>query len=141
MKRICALLFVLAVFAGTAAAEVREFSKLSINIPEGWSAEEIAGTVAAIKDDKTASYTVSVEPFTDGHNLAEMAQIYSQSFKGTAPAKAANGSYLFLFNEGNTQAIISASAKGTSYVLVTMTGLMNAPDDFKSMASSMVFKQ
>ena len=139
MKRICALLFVLAVFAGTAAAEVREFSKLSINIPEGWSAEEIAGTVAAIKDDKTASYTVSVEPFEDGHNLADMARIYSQSFKGTKPEAAPNGSYMFTFNNGLSQAVITS--KITSYVLVTMTGLMNAPDDFKSMASSMVFKQ
>ena len=139
MKRLCALIFVLAVLAGTASAEVKEFSKLSINIPEGWSAEEISGTVAAVKDDKTASYTVSVEPFTDGHNLAEMAQIYSQSFKGTKPEPAPNGSYMFMFNDGASQAVISSM--GTSYVLVTMTGLMNAPDDFKAMASSMVFKQ
>ena len=139
MKRICALLAALALMAGTASAEVREFSKLSINIPEGWSAEEISGTVAAIKDDKTASYTVSVEPFEDGLNLREMANIYSRSFKGTAPESAPNGSYMFTFNDGNSQAVISS--KGTSYVLVTMTGLMNAPADFQDMAASMVFKQ
>ena len=138
MKRICALLFVLAIAAGTASAEVKQFSKLSINIAEGWSAEEIAGTVAAIKDDKTASLTISVEPFEDGHNLTEMAQIYSQSFKGTAPKPEPNGSYTFTFNNGNSQAVITSRV--TSYVLVTLTGLMNAPADFNDMIKSMTFK-
>lgn len=138
MKRLCALIFVLALTAGTAAAEVKEFSKLSINIPEGWSAEEIAGTVAVIKNDKTASLTVSVEQFENGRSLLDTARIYSQGFKGTAPKRADNGSYTFTFNNGNSQAVITSRV--TSYVLVTTTGLVNAPQELYSMIASLNFK-
>ena len=139
MKRICSLILVLLVMAGAASAEVREFTKLSINIPEGWSAEEVAGTVAAVKDDKTASLTISVEHYEDGHNLADMAQIYSQNFKGTTPKPAQNGGYTFSFNNENTQAIIYGGIR--SYILITMTGIINAPEDFKTMTASMSLKE
>ena len=138
MKRICALIFVLALTAGTAAAEVKEFSKLSIDIPAGWSVEEIAGTVAAIKDDKTAALTVSVEPFEVGRGLLDMARIFSQKFKGTPPKRADNESYTFTFNDGKSQAVITSRV--TSYVLVTTTGLVNAPQELYSMIASLNFK-
>ena len=139
MKRICSLILAILIMAGIASAEVREFTKLSINVPEGWSAEEIAGTVAAVKDDKTASLTISVEQYENGRNLADTAQLYSESFKGTTPKPAQNGGYTFSFNKENTQAIIYGGIR--SYILITITGIINAPEDFKTMTASMSLKE
>ncbi len=139
MKRIYTLIFVLLVMAATASAEVREFTKLSVDVPEGWSAEEKSDTVVVIKDDNTASLTISVAQYEDGQNLVETAKTFSQGLNGTEPKREPNGSYTFMFNNNDSYAVINGGLR--SYILVTMTGLANAPEVFQSMTSSMTLKE
>ena len=139
MKRIYTLIFVLLVMAAAASAEVREFTKLSVDVPEGWSAEEKSGTVVVIKDDNTASLTISVAQYEDRQNLAETAKTFSQGLNGTEPKREPNGSYTFMFNNNDSYAVINGGLR--SYILVTMTGLANAPEVFQSMTSSITLRE
>lgn len=130
-------MLLLALSASAVHAQVREFDKLSIDVPEGWNAQQVDTTVVIVKDDKTAALTISIEPL-NGHTLSEIARDYSASFKGTQPKSNQAGVYTFTFNDGNTQAVVYSAI--TSYILTTITGTPEGQKTIAEMVSTMKLK-
>ena len=134
MKKICALLLGLALTAGTACAEMRTFGNISLNVADGWAGRQIGNTLALMKDDLSASMTVS-QGETGDRTIPDLAHDFALRFGGTAPKKNDTGGYEFTFGKGASHAVFSGD--NGAYVLIVMTNIKNAPDDFLSMLHSM----
>ena len=134
MKKICALLLGLALTAGTACAEMQTFGNISLNVADGWAGRQIGNTLALMKDDLSASMTVS-QGETGDRTIPDLAHDFALRFGGTAPKKNDTGGYEFTFGNGASHAVFSGD--NGAYVLIVMTNIKNAPDDFLSMLHSM----
>ena len=81
MKR-SLLVLALVVFAATAAfAEVKDFGPYTIDVPAGWTAEQDGETVGFVKNDNSASMSISYDT-TDGATLKEIADAFVEALKG-----------------------------------------------------------
>ena len=134
MKKLCALLLGLALTAGTAYAEEQTFGNISLNVAKGWIGKQIGNTLALVKDDLSASLTVS-QGETGNRSIPDLAHEFALKFGGTAPKKNDNNGYEFTFRDGASHAVISGD--NGAYVLIVMTNIKNAPNDFTSMLKSM----
>ena len=134
MKKLCALILGLVLTAGTACAELQTFGNISLNVAKGWAGRQIGNTLALMKDDLSASMTVS-QGETGERTIPDLAHDFALRFGGTAPKKNDTGGYEFTFRDGASHAVFSGD--NGAYVLIVMTNIKNAPDDFLSMLHSM----
>ena len=134
MKNICALILSLALTAGTACAELQTFGNISLNVADGWAGRQIGNTLAIVKNDLSASLTVS-QGETGDRTIPDLAHEFALKFNGTMPKKNDTGGYEFTFRDGASHAVFSGD--NGAYVLIVMTNIKNAPDDFMSMLRSM----
>ena len=134
MKNVCALILGLALTAGTAYADMQTFGNISLNVADGWSGRQIGNTLALMKNDMSASMTVS-QGETGDRTIPDLAHEFALKFGGTAPKKNDTGGYEFTFRDGASHAVFSGD--NGAYVLIVMTNIKNAPDDFLSMLHSM----
>ena len=134
MKKLCALILGLALTAGTAYAESQTFGNISLNVADGWAGRQIGNTLALMKNDMSASMTVS-QGETGDRTIPDLAHDFALRFGGTAPKKNDTGGYEFTFRDGASHAVFSGD--NGAYVLIVMTNIKNAPDDFLSMLHSM----
>ena len=80
MKRF--LLTVLLVFvAACAFAGVQDFGKFTIDVPAGWTATPDGETVGFVKNDETASMSITVDT-TDGASAKEIADAFVEALNG-----------------------------------------------------------
>ncbi len=136
MKRLFVALTLVALFAATAFAGVQDFGKFTVDVPEGWTAEQDGETVGIVKNDNTASASITVDG-TDGASLKEIADAFVEALNGKN-LQAVDGSYQFEFdnqNGVNSKAFLSGDDK--NYALIVVTGLENAQDDISRMIDSL----
>ena len=126
-----------------AYAEIREFKRFSLDVPEGWICTEYpdADTVALIANDKTSSMSITITP-TGGAGLREIAGAYMKELKATDSELNSDGSYIFQFNNGNglSHGILRGFDNGDYYMLVVLTGINNDDDPFSKILSSLEIK-
>ena len=134
MKKLCALILGLALTAGTACAEEQTFGNILLNVAKDWAGKQIGNTLAIVKNDLSASLTVS-QGETGDRTIPDLAHDFALKFGGTAPKKNDTGGYEFTFRNGASHAVISGD--NGAYVLIVMTNIKNAPNDFMSMLKSM----
>ena len=139
MKRILGLVVVFAALFATAAFG-EQFGDLSIEVADGWTASQEGSTVAIIKDDNTASLSITLES-ADGASLEELANAFAQKLGGSAPQLMTEGvfegDYSFEFTNANgvkCDALISGG--DTHYLLIIVAGGENVQDEVIAMISS-----
>ncbi len=139
MKRLFLALTLVAVFAFSAFAGVQDFGKFTIDVPDGWTAEQDGETVGIVKDDNSAAMSISVDT-TDGASLKEIADEFFKELNGKN-LQADNNVYTFEFTNANgvvSKAILSG--EGSQYCLFVITGAENAPEEISKMLDSVVEK-
>ena len=135
MKRIIFLaLIILALSASLSYGEVQEFTKFTMDIPEGWTAKEDGQTVSVTKNDETALVSVTIGPLKI-LTLEQVAEAFRENLGGTKLEKDKDGSYKFSFNDGNARTLLSQT--GEEYIFFVMDGINTAGDEIISILSSL----
>ena len=142
MKRSLALAAVLALTLTAAAfAGVQDFSRLTIDVAAGWTASEQQGTVVIKKNDNSAQLTISIAE-TGGATKTQLAEAFVAEFKKTfadvtAPEADSDGDYSWdMKTENGAESHAMLSAEGGEFMLLVMTNINAAPDDFSAMLDS-----
>ena len=141
MKRL-AVLSVMAVLFSAACAfgAVQDFGKFTLDIPEGWTATQDGSTVGIVKDDSTASMSITIDS-TEGASLKDIAEEFSKAFSGTKPEADSDGDYSFEFkNQNGVNSNCIVTSEEGEYALLVLTGLENAPDDMSAILGSFNMK-
>ena len=142
MRRSFALAAVLALVLSSAAfAGVQDFGKFTVDVLQGWTASEQNGTAVITKNDNSAQLTISIED-AGGATKQQLAEAFveefSKSFKEvTAPVADSDGDYswdMVTANGAKSHAMLSL--EGSDFVLLVMTNVEAAPDDFTAMLGS-----
>ena len=140
MKRFALAALVVALTAVCAFGAVQDFGKFTLDIPTGWTATQDGSTVGIVKDDNTASMSITIDS-TEGAALKDIAEELSKELSGTKPEADSDGNYSFDFmnqNDVNSHCIITAEEG--EYALLVLTGSENAPDDMTAILGSFKMK-
>ena len=138
MKRLSIALLFVALFATMAFAGVQSFGEFSVDVADGWTATQNGPTAVIVKDDKTASLSITVAS-TQGYSLDDLAAAFAEEFKKTfasvgTPEKDADGDYTFsaVTPNGVETRFLLAEDDG-EYLMFAITG---EDDDISTMISS-----
>ncbi len=112
------LLFMLMLIS-PAYAKVHEFDNFSIDVPNGWKANQEKSTVYILKNDKTASMTITIHS-REGLNFEDIAKEFSKQLNGSEFEIDEDGDANFLFNDDKSYALLMES--GEDFILISMTG-------------------
>ena len=141
MKRLAVFAALFAIVAASAAfAEVKDFEILKVNVPAGWTAEKDGNTIGFVKDDSTASMSVTVEE-NDGTTLEELANAFVKELNGSNLTTDEHGNAIFDFTSSNgvsSKAILNADKN--HFALIAITGAENAPDEISAIIDSIQFR-
>lgn len=100
-----------------------DFGIFKTSIPEGWTANHDGNTVVIVKDDKTASMSVSVEE-NDGTSLKDIADMFMKELNGKKSETDAQGNAVFEFTasgEANSKAVFNADEKHFALIVITLS--------------------
>ena len=81
MKRLLTALTLVAIFAAASFAAVQDFGDFTVDVPAGWTATKDGSTVGLVKDDNTASASITVDS-TDGASAKELADAFVSELNG-----------------------------------------------------------
>lgn len=136
MKRIT-LCIIFLLMSSCSFADVEEFRNFSLNVPEGWTAEESGDVVSVNADDKSGSLVItSGNP--NGETITSLALKFSREMKGTEPLSDDEGGYSFEFNNGISQAVIAGDED--FYMLIVGTGFVNNAEALGEILDSLEMK-
>ena len=141
MKRLLAVTAVIALLASMAFAATQDFGKFTMDIPDGWTATQDGASAIIVKNDNTASLSITVAP-TGGNSVKDLADAFAaecqKSYaKVDTPAADADGDYVWdmVNNQGvSSRAILSV--EGDQYVFILITGAEVAGDEISAMLAS-----
>ncbi|MBQ7221687.1 MAG: hypothetical protein IJS28_11995 [Synergistaceae bacterium] len=138
MKRILALFAALAVIFTSASAFgfVQKFARFSVDVPEGWTANQDGDTVILIKTDNTASMSITVgDP--QGMNKKALAEAFVKELNGKNLERDDDGDYTFTMTNANgVESLALLTGDDDDYALFVMTGLENAKDEMMAILGS-----
>ena len=141
MKRVLALAAVLALaLTSVAFAGVQDFGTFTVDVPTGWTAEQDGTTVGFVKNDKTASMSVTVDE-NDGTGIDDLAAMFMKELNGKNLTKDDQGNAVFDFTTENgvtSKAVLNCDAK--HFGLIVLTGVENAQSEMYSIIDSLTFK-
>lgn len=136
MKRLAVLAAIVAVFsAAMAFAAVQDFGKFTVDVPAGWTATPDGETVGIVKDDNTASMSITYDSL-DGSSLKEAADAFVEALNGKG-LKQEGDMYTFTMTNANgveSKCFIGGDDK--NYCLIVVTGAENAPDEISAIMDS-----
>ena len=136
MKR--ALLCVILLLIGSCSyADVEEFRYFSLNIPEGWTANESGDVVNVTADDKSGSLVIkSGSP--EGESVTNLALKFSRELHGTDPVSDDEGDYTFELNNGISQAMITGDED--FYMMIIASGFVSNGETLGEILDSLEMK-
>ena len=138
MKRIVVALVLVLAFGAGAMAEVQDFGIFKADIPAGWSAQQDGNTVGIIKDDKTASMSVTVEE-NDGTSLADLAEAFVKELNGRNLTTDEHGNAVFEFTAklgAESRAVLNADDKHFALIVITFGD--GVPEETRSTVSGIL---
>ena len=144
MKRSLALAAVLAVvFSSAAFAGVQDFGKFTLDVAEGWTAENQDGTTIITKNDNSAQLTIAIND-AGGATKAQLAEAFVDEFKKSGtysevgkPAADNDGDFSWdMKTVAGAESKAMLTVEDGQFILFIMTNVQNAPDDFSRMVSS-----
>ena len=118
------IIFTISLF-GTAYAEIREFCRFTLDVPESWRASEENGIITLMDNNQSASITLRVLQPRD--TLKNTAAFFAEQTGGTSPAEE-GGIYRFTFDttDGNssisTRVMLGESDDGSEFCMISVTG-------------------
>lgn len=117
---VCSICLVVAM-AVNGAAGVMEFSKLRIEVPEGWTAKEEDKALSLFAPGNAAAVSV-VWDDAEGFTAKDLARAMSAQLKGTTPVPD-EGGYSFTFkNKSGVESKSFLFVGGKEYVVLTVAG-------------------
>ncbi len=139
MKKLSLALVFALLISVSAFAGVQEFGSLVIDVPAGWTATQDGTTVGIVKNDSSASMSVTLET-NEGVSIHDLATAYAKELNGTEPTQIKGGTFDgdWTFNFGNSEALISGDDK--NYILIVVTGADNAASELTAMMDSIAIK-
>ena len=138
MKRIVVALVLVLAFGAGAMAEVQDFGIFKADIPAGWSAQQDGNTVGIIKDDKTASMSVTVEE-NDGTSLSDLAEAFVKELNGRNLTTDEHGNAVFEFTAklgAESRAVLNADDKHFALIVITFGD--GVPEETRSTVSGIL---
>ncbi len=144
MKRSLALAAVLAVvFSAAAFAEVQDFGKFTLDVAQGWTAEKQDDTVIITKNDKAAQLTISIAD-AGGATKAQLAEAFVNEFKKSGayteiskPEADKDGDFSWdMKTTAGAESHAMLSVENGEFILLVMTNVQAAADDFSNMIGS-----
>ena len=136
MKRILSALFVTVLIASCAFAGVQDFGAFTIDVAAGWTAEQDGSTVGFVKNDNTASMSITVEG-SGGATAGELAEAFVDALNGKNLTETDGGYEFEMTNANGAWSKCFLTADGDKYALIVVTGLENAPEDISAMMESL----
>ena len=120
--KILFLALILAIYVCVAAfAAPMEFSMFTVEVPEGWSAQEKGTTVVISALDDSAVVTVTLDTM-GGASLEEIADMFAQELDGSEPLLEA-GVYRFNFiNEQGMDSVMLIAGNGNNFTAIGIAG-------------------
>ncbi|MBQ4431793.1 MAG: hypothetical protein II877_09835 [Synergistaceae bacterium] len=136
MKRIMVCVILL-LTAASSYADIEEFRYFSLNIPDGWTANESGDVVSVNADDRSGSLTITVgDP--KGESIGGLAVKFSRELNGTSPVSDDEDGWSFECNNGISQAVIAGDED--FYMMIISTGFMNNAETLGEILSSLEMK-
>ena len=140
MKRLAVLAAVVAVFsAAMAFAGVQDFGKFTVDVPAGWTAEQDGETIGIVKNDNTASMSISYDSL-DGASLKEAADAFVEALNGKGLAQDGDVYTFTMTNANGVESKCFLSGDNKNYCLMVVTGAENAPDEVSAIMNSLTEK-
>lgn len=144
LKKFLILAAVVVVFSSSAFAEVQDFGIFKADIPAGWTAEQDRTTVGVMRDDKTASMSVTVEE-NDGTSLKDLADAFMSELNGRNLTTDEHGNAVFEFTASagtNSRVVLNADEKHFALIVITLAegSPDTAPNEISAMLDSLVFR-
>ena len=120
MKRFLIVAVVIFALPIVALAAVQEFERFKLNVPEDWTVEQGELSVMLLKNDGTASFTITLPEKQPGDSAENLAAVMSQALGGTMPEAGKDGVYTFTAQGGQIRVVIAD--EGAYYFVVSMFG-------------------
>ena len=138
MRKIVVMMCVMLLYlAGAAYADIQEFRYFSLDVPEGWSVKEDGAVVTVTEDVDGGSLKIPADD-PKGKTRGDLAVKYSQDLQGSEPEQDEDGSYLFEFDDGESQAVIDGT--DDLYLLIIGTGLEQSGEVMAEILASLEMK-
>ena len=141
MRRLtlCIMIIMILMFmiSGKAFADIEDFKYFSLDVPEGWTADESGDVVSVIADDRSGSLSITAGN-PKGISIAGLAFSFSHELNGTDPVSDDEGNYTFGFNNGISHAMITGD--DDFYMLIVATGFISNAETLGEILNSLEMK-
>lgn len=140
MKRTVIFAAILALVLASSAMAY-DFGAFTMDVPAGWTASVDDSTGIVVKNDKTASFSITITP-AEGNPAEIFVNAFVEEFKKSfakvgAPKKQADGSYEWEMESANgVKSTAMLAVEDDKCKLVVMTGLEAAGDEIANMLGS-----
>ena len=141
MKRLALAAVLALALASVSFAGVQDFGVFTVDVPSGWTAEQDGTTVGFVKNDNTASMSVTVDE-NDGSSIDDLAAMFVKELNGKNLTKDKEGNAVFDFTTANgvtSKAVLNCDAK--HFALIVLTGVENAQSEMYSIIDTLNFKE
>ena len=109
-----------------AYAELKKFDRVSVNIPNGWSADQNEKTVILKSNKAEASIEISLAEIDNDSELSDIVEKLYIERDGVDLEQDDEGDYSFSFkNSSGSESIALITGTDDYYLLVSMTGFEN----------------
>lgn len=133
-----ALLCIIFLMIGSCSyADVEEFRYFSLNVPDGWTANESGDVVNVTADDKSGSLMITAGN-PNGESVKNLAVRFSREMRGTEPVSDDEGDYTFELNNGISQAMITGDED--FYMLIIASGFVRNAETLGEILNSLEMK-
>lgn len=140
MKRLVLAAVLVLGLSVAAFADVQDFGIFKADIPAGWTATQNGSTVGIVKDDSSASMSITVEE-SGGTSLKDLADEFVKQLNGTNLTTDARGNAVFEFmtaNGAKSMAVLNCDA--AHFALIVLTAVENAPEEITAILDSLKFR-
>lgn len=142
MKRLAVFAAIIAVFSAAAAfGAVQDFGKFTVDVAAGWTATQDGPSAVIVKNDNTASLTITVSP-SEGASAKDLAFALADQAKSSYPTVGtpeadSDGDYSWtMVNANGVENHALLRVDGGDFMLITMAGLDSAGEEISAMLGS-----
>ena len=135
MKRLSLAVLFVALFAA-----VQDFGAYTVDVPDGWTAEQDGETVGIVKNDNSAAVSITYDS-TDGASTQEIAEAFVQALNGKNLQGEGDAFTFEMTNANGVDSKCFVFAENGKYALVVATGIENAPDEISAIMDSLEDKE
>ena len=122
-----------------AFAGVQDFGKYTIDVPAGWTAEPDGETVGIVKNDNSASMSITYDSL-DGASLKEVADAFVEALNGKGLTQDGEAYTFTMTNANGVDSKCYLTGDDKNYGLIVVTGGENAPEEVSAMIDSLTEK-